>query len=97
MTSRTLMAAVLALIVGSILSILAVQYFSPDESAKSTTPPDPLIVSPENAAEETNSHTYPVRSRREIRRRLQNPAAGLSRMPGSELPDRAHRFGRAGR
>ncbi|WP_276118032.1 hypothetical protein [Pararhizobium qamdonense] len=53
MTSRTLMAAVLALIVGSILSILAVQYFSPDESAKSTTPPDPLIVSPENAAEET--------------------------------------------
>lgn len=53
MTSRTLMAAVLALIVGSILSILVVQYFSPDESAKSTTAPDPLIVSPENAAEET--------------------------------------------
>ncbi len=53
MTSRTLMVVVIALIVGSILSILAVQYFSPDESSKSTVPPDPLMVTPENAVEET--------------------------------------------
>jgi hypothetical protein len=54
MTSRTLMVGVIALIVGSILSILAVQYFSPNESANSTVPPDPLVVTPENAAKETN-------------------------------------------
>lgn len=53
MTSRTLMGAVIAFIVGSILSILVVQYFSPDKSAQSTTPPDPLVVTPENAAEQT--------------------------------------------
>jgi hypothetical protein len=53
MTSRTLLIAVLAFVVGSILSILVVQYFAPDKSAKSTTPPDPLVVTPENAAEET--------------------------------------------
>lgn len=53
MTSRTLMIAVIALIVGSILSILVVQYFSPNEGANSTVPPDPLTVAPENAAEET--------------------------------------------
>ncbi len=53
MTSRTLMIGVLAFVVGSILSILVVQYFAPDESAKSTTPPDPLVVTPENAAKET--------------------------------------------
>lgn len=53
MTSRTLMIAVFSLLIGSILSILVVQYFAPDESAKSATPPDPLVVTPENAAEET--------------------------------------------
>jgi hypothetical protein len=47
------MIGVIALIVGSILSILAVQYFSPKEGANSTVPPDPLVVSPENAAKET--------------------------------------------
>lgn len=53
MTVRTLMIAVISFVVGSILSILVVQYFAPDDSAKSTTPPDPLIVSPDKAAEET--------------------------------------------
>jgi len=53
MTSRTLMIGVLGIVVGSILSILAVQYFAPDGSAKSTTPPNPLVVAPENAAQET--------------------------------------------
>lgn len=53
MTSRMLMVGVIGIIVGSILSILVVQYFSPDGSAKSTVPPDPLVVSPENAAQET--------------------------------------------
>jgi len=54
MTSRTLMISVIGVVVGSILSILAVQYFLPDESAKSTRPPDPLVVSPENAVQDTN-------------------------------------------
>ncbi|MCV9996641.1 hypothetical protein OE766_00080 [Pararhizobium sp. YC-54] len=53
MTSRALMVTVIGIIVGSILSILVVQYFSPDESPKSTVPPDPLVVTPENAVEET--------------------------------------------
>ncbi|WP_426227855.1 hypothetical protein [Pararhizobium sp. DWP3-4] len=53
MTSRTLLLGVIALIVGSILSILAVQHFAPDESSNSLVPPDPLVVTPENAAEET--------------------------------------------
>jgi hypothetical protein len=53
MTSRTLMVAVIGFVVGSILSVLVVQHYAPDESTKNTTPPDPLVVSPENAAEET--------------------------------------------
>lgn len=53
MTSRTLMLGVIAFIVGSILSILAVQYFAPKEGGNSTVPPDPLVVAPENAATET--------------------------------------------
>ena len=53
MTSRTLMIGVIAFIVGSILSILVVQNFARDESANSTVPPDPLVVTPENAAKET--------------------------------------------
>lgn len=53
MTSRTVMIAVIGFVVGSILSVLVVQHFAPDENTKSTTPPDPLVVDPENAAEET--------------------------------------------
>jgi hypothetical protein len=53
MTSRTLMVGVICVVVGSILSILVVQYYSPNESSNSTTPPDPLVVAPENAAEQT--------------------------------------------
>ncbi|MCV9960900.1 hypothetical protein OIU34_03210 [Pararhizobium sp. BT-229] len=53
MTSRPLMIAVFSFLVGSILSVLVVQYFAPHESTKSTTPPDPLVVTPESAAEET--------------------------------------------
>lgn len=53
MSVRTLMIGVFGLVIGAILSILVVQFFDPDDSAKSTTPPDPLIVTPENAAEET--------------------------------------------
>jgi len=53
MTSRALMIAVIGFIVGSILSVLVVQHFAPDEIAKNTTPPDPLVVAPEDAAEQT--------------------------------------------
>jgi len=53
MTSRTLMVTMIGFLVGSILSILVVQYFSPDKSAKSTVPPDPLVVTPDNAVAET--------------------------------------------
>jgi hypothetical protein len=53
MTSRTLMVGVICVVVGSILSILVVQYYSPNEGSNSTTPPDPLVVAPENAAEKT--------------------------------------------
>ncbi len=53
MTSRALMIAVIGFIVGSILSVLVVQHFAPDESTKNTTPPDPLVVAPEDAAEQT--------------------------------------------
>jgi hypothetical protein len=53
MTARTLMMGVFGLVIGAILSILVVQYFDPDDSAKSTTPPNPLVVSPDKAAEET--------------------------------------------
>lgn len=53
MTSRSGMIAVIGFVVGSTLSVLVVQHFAPDESTKNTTPPDPLVVAPENAAEET--------------------------------------------
>lgn len=53
MTSRTVMMGVYGLVIGAILSILVVQYFAPDDSNKNTTPPDPLVVRPENAAQET--------------------------------------------
>ncbi|WP_438747719.1 hypothetical protein [Pararhizobium sp. O133] len=53
MTSRMVMMGVYGLVVGAILSILVVQYFAPDDSNKSTTPPNPLVVTPENAAQET--------------------------------------------
>lgn len=53
MTARTLMISVIGVVIGSILSILVVQYFLPDGSAKSTKPPDPLVVTPENAAQDT--------------------------------------------
>lgn len=53
MTSRMLMIGVYGLVIGAILSILVVQYVAPDDSSKSTTPPDPLVVTPEDAAQET--------------------------------------------
>jgi hypothetical protein len=53
MTPRTLLIAVIGFVVGSILSVLVVQYYAPDERARNTMPPDPLVVDPENAAEET--------------------------------------------
>ncbi|WP_349434758.1 hypothetical protein [Pararhizobium sp. A13] len=53
MTSRAGMIAVIGFVIGSILSVLVVQYYAPDASTKNTMPPDPLVVAPENAAEET--------------------------------------------
>lgn len=53
MTTRTLMISVFAFIMGSILSILVVQYFAPKEGPQSTVPPNPLVVAPDKAAEET--------------------------------------------
>ena len=53
MTTRGLMLAVLGVVIGAILSILVVEHFDQDAGSRSTQPPDPLVVAPENAAEET--------------------------------------------
>lgn len=47
------MIAVFGVVIGSILSILIVQHFDQDGGSRSTQPPDPLVVTPEHAAEET--------------------------------------------
>jgi hypothetical protein len=47
------MIAVIGFIVGSILSVLVVQHYAPDEITINTTPPDPLVLAPEDAAELT--------------------------------------------
>lgn len=47
------MFGVFGIVVGSILSILVVQHFDQDGGSRSTQPPDPLVVTPENAAEKT--------------------------------------------
>lgn len=53
MTMRGMMVGVFGVVVGSILSILVVQYFGHDKSPRSTTPPDPLTVDPQHAVEQT--------------------------------------------
>jgi hypothetical protein len=53
MTTRGLMLGVFGIVIGAILSILVVQYFDEDSGSRSTQPPDPLVVNPETAAEET--------------------------------------------
>ncbi len=53
MTMRGLMFGVFGVVIGAILSILVVQHFDRDGSSRSTQPPEPLVVNPENAAEET--------------------------------------------
>lgn len=53
MTMRGMMFGVFGIVIGSILSILVVQYFDQDSGSRSTKPPDPLTVDPEHAAEQT--------------------------------------------
>ncbi|WP_156387134.1 MULTISPECIES: hypothetical protein [unclassified Rhizobium] len=50
---RGMMLGVFGVVIGSILSILVAQYFDQGGGSRSTQPPDPLVVDPQHAAEQT--------------------------------------------
>lgn len=49
---RYIMLGVIGFVVAAILSVIVVQHFEGSSGDRSTTPPDPLVVAPEKAAEQ---------------------------------------------